>query len=260
MRKLFALFIVCLLVISSVALSSCQMTALDRMKKELNNDFSFDVSFMYMNLAKNGVNETMKQATGKDGSFYYLVEWSIWDHDADYEKTEKNEFYYRYEENVFYCYMKDNNGKISKQAISKSTEQEMKNDKKSIVGANAIFPSYIESFEEVEAYHKYKFSLPIDQVLKDNIHLSIFLDNVFGLSGVEYDETLNLKVVCNIETEEDTYRPIRVSYDFSELKPYVLSNFALEGEGALDKEFMYMTYEFDYNLEKSIQVPSEFQK
>ena len=62
------------------------------------------------------------------------------------------------------------------------------------------------------------------------------------------------------KTEEDTYRPIRVSYDFSELKPYVLSNFALEGEGALDKEFMYMTYEFDYNLEKSIQVPSEFQK
>ena len=38
MRKLFALFIVCLLVISSVALSSCQMTALDRMKKELNNE------------------------------------------------------------------------------------------------------------------------------------------------------------------------------------------------------------------------------
>ncbi len=260
MRKLFILFIVFLILISSVALSSCQMTALDRMKKELNNDFSFDISLMYMNLAKNGITETMKQTTGEDGSFYYLVEWSVWDYDTDYKQTERNEFYYQYEENIFYCYMKDNDGKISKQAISKSTEQEMKNDKKAIVGVNAIFPSYLENFEEDEVNHKYKFSLPVEQILKDNIHLSTFLDNVFGLCGVEYDETLNLKVVCNIETEEDTYRPIRVSYDFSELKPYVLSNLALEGEGALDTEFMYMTYEFDYNLDKSIQVPSEFQK
>ena len=260
MRKLFILFIVFLLLISSVALSSCRMTALDRMKKELNNDFSFDITLMYMNLAKNGITETMKQITGEDGSFYYLVEWSVWDHDTDYEKTEKNEFYYQYEENIFYCYMKDKEGEISKQAISKSTEYEMKNDKKSIVGANAIFPSYMENFEEVETNQKYKFSLPVDQILKDNIHLSTFLDNIFGLCGVEYDESLNLKVVCNIETEKDTYRPIKVSYDFSELKPYVLSNLALEGEGALDKEFIYMTYEFDYDLDKSIQVPNEFQK
>ena len=156
--------------------------------------------------------------------------------------------------------MKNSDSEISKEAISKSTLEAMNADKMKIVGSSYLLPSYLESFTEVSEGQKYQFSLSVENALKDSAFLSTYLNNVFALSGKEYDKSLGLNILCTVETEKGTYRPIKISYDFAELKPYVLSDFALDGEAALDTDLMYLIYEFDYNLPEHIEIPSEFQK
>ncbi len=188
-KKVTMLILTILLICISISITGCQKEPLDAMKEQLENDCSFNTSLMYMNLATNGMSQKMEQKYGKDGSFYFLVDRHIWNHTTDYDETEKNEFYYQYENDILYCYMKNNDGEISKQAISKSVIDEMTRDKMKIIGADSLFPTYLENFTEEFEGEKYKFSLPVGKALNDDTFLSTYLNNVFALSGAEYDES-----------------------------------------------------------------------
>ena len=231
---------------------------LGEMKRSLSDDFSFTIEYLYMDIANNGMSQKMEQVYGKDGSFSFLIDRKNWNHIYDYENSEVVEYYYQYEGDTLYCYMKDKNQEVSKVAMSDDDIYLMEKDKNRIVGSNAIFPSYLEGFKESADKDGYEFDLPVGEVLKDDSYLSAFLQNAFTLSGKEYDSSLQLSVKCTGEVEKNTYHINKISYDFSQLKPLLLSDFSLESEGALDTELMYMVFEFDYDLADKIIVPNEF--
>ena len=230
---------------------------LDRMKSQLENDFSFQISYNYTNLAFNGMSQQMQQQYGNDGSFYFSIERKQWDHRTDYDFSENVEYYYRYENNVMVCYMRTNDQEVQRSEISEEVENAMRADKYRIVGADTLFPAYLENFSEKIEGEEYTFTLPLDKVLEDDIYLSSFLSNVFTLCGKEYDPSLNLNILCTCITETDQLRPQKIVYDFSQIKPYVLSEGALSGEWALDTDFMYLYYEFDFVLQETIVIPND---
>ena len=130
-------------------------------------------------------------------------------------------------------------------------------DRQRIVGVDALFPHYLEEFSEKIEGEEYTFTLSLDKVLEDDTYLSAYLNNVFALCGKEYDPSLNLKILCTCITEKDQLRPQKIVYDFSQIKPYVLSEGALSGEWALDADFMYLYYEFDFDLQETIVIPND---
>ena len=253
--RIIALIIVCTIMF----VTSCGFCSpLDKMKRSLNDDFSFTIEYLYMDIANNGMSQKMKQVSSKNGSFSFLIDRKNWNHNYNYENSEIVEYYYQYEGDTLYCYMKDKNQKVSKVAMSDHDAYIMKQDKNRMVSSNAIFPSYLEGLKESADKKGYEFTLPTDKLLKDNSYLSVFLQNAFNLSGKEYDSSLSLNVKCTIEVEENTYRINKISYDFSQLKELLLSEFSLEAEKTMGTELMYMVFELDYDLADKIIVPNDF--
>lgn len=231
---------------------------LERIAEQLENDVSFEVSYEYMNLAINGYSMLTQQQYGKDGSFHFSVDGRQWDHRYAFEDKNTAEYYYRYEEDAFVCYWKIGDDEVSRETLDDDLLEEMAADKKNIIGFDALFPSYMEDFTETIIGEEYTFRMPVDAILEDDSYLSNFLNGTFTLSGSKYDPSLKLNVYCTCIVEKDTFRPIKISYDFSEVKPHVLSDGALSGEWAMNSDFLYMYYEFEYNLPESVQIPEDF--
>ncbi|MBE6738609.1 MAG: hypothetical protein E7566_08210 [Ruminococcaceae bacterium] len=123
----------------------------------LNPDMSHKISFEYMNLALYGFSRDIEQKLCKDGSFSYFVSDHQWDHTSGYDNTESREFYYRYEDEAFVCYMKDSEGEISHVEVSQKVIDSMAADKVKIVSAEALVPSYAQAFTEVLEGAQYTF-------------------------------------------------------------------------------------------------------
>ena len=64
--------------------------------------------------------------------------------------------------------------------------------------------------------------------------------------------------MCTLETDPESLRPLKLEFDFSELKPYVLSSGALSGEYAVDIDLMYMRYTFNADFADTISIPDDF--
>lgn len=257
MKRVLLLFL-CLVILLTGCTGITETNPLQRMKKQLNEEFSFYVSYEYMHLAHNGIAQQMEQIYGKDGSFYFVIARHQWDHTSDYEYMENIEYYYRYENTEMVCYMKEKDGEVSRSVLTEDVIKQMAEDKLKIVGPDTLFPAYLENFTEEMSGEKYSFNLPVDQILEGESFLSVYLQNVFVLSGNAYDSATEINILCTVETEKDTDRPVKISYDFTELKPYVLSEGALSGEFALDMEPMHMVFEFDYDLPETVEIPSGF--
>lgn len=230
---------------------------LEKIEEQLDSDMSFAVSYEYMHLAINGYSLETKQSYSRDGSFYFNVNTRQWDHRYSFEKKQNVEWYYRYEGEDFICYMKSDDGAVSRSVVSEDVKKAMASDKANIVGFDALFPSYLEDFTEVTAGEEYSFRMPLNEIVQDDAFLSGFLKGVYTLHESEHDPSLDLQIYCTCTVEKDTFRPLKITYDFSELKPYVLSDGALSGEGALDMDLLYMHYEFNYDLPESIEIPED---
>lgn len=261
--KTVALLLICIFVL----LCGCQQKNFDdvsdnglveKIKSQLSNDFSFNCSYDYINLAINGMSQLMVQRYGKDGSFSFLIDRHQWEHSNNYDVKEKVEYYYRYEDDILVCYMRKDGQNVERIEISNDELEIMNKDKLRIVGEKVLFPSYLENFEEVVSGEKYTFSLSVSKILESDSFLSVYLKNVFILCGKENEDFEKIDILCVCETEKDSYRPITISYDFNNLKTYVLSSGALSGEEAFNGDFMGMTIEFDYDLPKTVEVPDDF--
>lgn len=229
---------------------------MDAMENWLSEDFSFLISFQYMNLAKNGISQETLQELAKDGSFHFVTSIRQWDHTADFEFSNHMEYYYRYEDDALVCYVRADDEDPERMVLTPAEEKALADSKSLIVDPEVLLPSYLENFHETD--EGYSFSLPLDKVINSNTMLASYVQYAFALYGSKYDPTADINILCNIEVEKETLRPVKFSYDFNELKPYVLSEGALSGEYALDTDLMYMTFELDYELAQTIPVPDEF--
>jgi len=231
---------------------------IDSIKSALENDFSFTISYEYTNFPIYGISQHVEQLYGADDSFRFYCESRQWDYRNGYEFEENAEYYYQYEDDVFVCYMTVNGGEVIRTEIPQDGLQSMFENKWRMVGSDALLPAYFEAFTEEVKGELYTFKLPVGKVLEGDSYLSVFTNNMFKLSGNEYDSSLELNILCSCKVEKGSYRPIEISYDFTEIKPYVLTSGAMSGEYALDANFVSMIYEFDYDLPQTISVPDKF--
>jgi len=132
-----------------------------------------------------------------------------------------------------------------------------------LVGAKGLLPSYMQDFQDAglddeNGYQRYTFDLPLTDVYEGESLISVLVRSAYTMSGTEYDPKADILIGCTFETEPDTLRPVRVTYDLTELKPIVLSDGVLSAEYALKFDAMYLIYQFDYDLAQTFSVPKDF--
>lgn len=227
----------------------------------LKENCSFSISYQYMNLARYGISQETEQEYATDGSFRFVTTRRQWNYASNYEYTETKQFYYRYENGILVCYMQQNDEKPTRTVPSAAVLTEMQTSKAMLVGPDGLLPSYLEEACALEqndetGYAEYSFRVPLDKLLEaGDTLLSVFVNNVFSITGVDPVCAADVNIVCKIEAEVDTMRPVKITYDFTELKPYVFSDGALSAEYAFDTDLMYLTYTFDHSLVETIPVP-----
>lgn len=231
---------------------------LGRIKQSLEGDYSFEISYKYMNMAINGMSQQTEQNSAKDGSFRFFVSRKHWDHRYDWENFEEAEYFYRYEDGIFVCYVKENGESTARYEITAEQFKEMSSDKEKIVGFKVLFPTYLKDLTWNDTGDACSFMLPVDKLLNSDGFLSVFINNAFSLCEREYDPALNLYIICTCRVEADSCRPIEISYDFSQIKPYVLSNGAQSAEYALETSLMHFVISFDYDLPQTVVIPETF--
>ena len=231
---------------------------LTAVKQWLEKDCSFDLSYQYMNLLINGVSQQIVQTFAADGSWSFISQQKVWDHTSNYESERNGEYYYRYEDSQFICYCSFDGNAPERFVLTDRDIAEIEADRPYVSGVPALLPDYMQDFSVTEANGAavFTFQLPVEKVLEDNTMLSKFVTSVFSLSGAEYKPEYNAKILCTFESDPQTFQPKALSYDFSQIKPYVLSSGAQSGEYALDADFVTMTYTFDYALPDTTEIPA----
>lgn len=238
-------------------LDTTSQNSLIVLKQWLKKDCSFTLSYLYMNLAINGMSQETTQTFAADGGWCLINQRKSWDHTTDYESEENAEFYYCYEDSQLICYSIID-GNTPQRAVLNETDQKAMNDSKAyMIGAPGLLPDYLQdlSVAQTDDAAVFTYTLPVEKVLGDSTLLAVYVQNVFALSNYEYEPEDQLLIGCTFETDPETCQPKSLSFDFSQLKPYVLSNGAQSGEFALDTDFMTMIYTFDYKLPSTIAIP-----
>ncbi|MBE6944394.1 MAG: hypothetical protein E7453_09135 [Ruminococcaceae bacterium] len=255
---------VCFLLAALLVFSGCSITKgpksdIEKLQDWLEKDCSFNMSYQYNLFPFLGTSQNTVQTFGTDGSWSFINDRKDWNRRSDYEATEHAEHYYRYEDKVLVCYNRFNNDPPKRIEITKSMAAEMDKSMRYLVGIPAILPTYMEELSVAHSGDSttFSFSLPVRKVLDDQTLLSSFVYKAFSLSGNEYKDEWNLKILCTVEAEGETVCPQTVTYDFSQLKPYIMTNGAQSAEYALDTDFMTMTYSFDYVLSSPIEIPAQ---
>ena len=228
----------------------------------LGKDFSFTVTYEYMNLAINGMQQRTEQVSGKDGSWSMLTERQVWDHSTDYRQEETAQFYYRYEGSQLVCYHNADGEGPQRTVISDRDREEMEDSKALMVGVSALMPDYLEGLYVTQpvgndAVTVLAYWLPVEKVMSDNTMLSVYVNSAFALSGNIYPPDADAGILTILEVNTQTCQPISLSYMFQELKPYVLSTGAQSGEAVFDTDFMTMCYNFDYDIPNTVTVAEE---
>lgn len=227
------------------------------LKQWLETDFSFTLAYQYMNLANNGMSQEITQVFATDESWSFKDQFKIWSHARNYETEEIAEYYYRYEDSQYVCYSAVKGDEPQRIVITDTMRKEMDESRSHLTGAAGLLPDYLQdlSVSQTDGTAVFTYTLPVEKILSDETLLSNFLLNVFDLSNYKYHPEAALMIGCTFETDPKTFQPKSLSFDFSQLKPYVLSNGAQSGEFALGADFMTMVYTFDYNLPATVTVP-----
>ncbi len=227
------------------------------LKQWLEKDYSFTIAYQYMNLAINGISQETTQVFAADGCWSFKNQRKVWDHTTNYESEENAEFYYCYENSQLICYSTANGNAPQRAIVTDDVRKEMDDSKAYMIGVPGLLPDYLQnlSITQTDDAAIFTYTLPVEKVLADSTLLAVYIQNVFALSNYEYEPEDQLLIGCTFETDPEAFRPKSLSFDFSQLKPYVLSDGAQSGELALDADFMTMVYTFDYNLPSTIVIP-----
>ncbi len=234
----------------------------ETIRQNLPEVFSYHLEEMYMNLAQDGFSQTIDQETAQDGSFHFTLTQRHWDHTAEFEDETVREFYYQQEDGVFVCYARLNGEAPERIPMTKAEEADLNASMELVVGAPALLPDYLTDFtdEGIDAesgLRRCTYRMSVQDILNDETLLASFVYLVCSVSGYTYQATDDLYVTAALYLD-DAMRPVKLTHDFSELKPFVLSEGALSGEFALQTDLVYLTYEFDYDTPETIPVPANF--
>ena len=227
------------------------------LKQWLGKDCSFTLSYLYMNLAINGLSQETTQVFAADGGWSFKNQRKTWDHTTNYEFEDNAEFYYRYEDSQLICYSIINGNTQQRTVLNKADQKAMDDSKAYIIGIPGLLPDYLQDLTVTQTDDAaiFAYTLPVEKVLADSTLLAVYVQNVFALSNYEYEPEGHLLIGCTFETDPETFQPKSLSFDFSQLKPYVLSKYAQSGEQSFETEFMTMVFTFDYNLPPTIAIP-----
>ena len=245
---------------SSTSEAHTDTTSLDpqiALKQWLEKDYSFTLAYQYMNLAINGISQETTRVFAADGCWSLKNKRKVWDHTTNYESEENAEFYYCYENSQLICYSTVNGNAPQRAIVTDNVRKEMDDSKGYMIGVPGLLPDYLQdlSVTQTSDVAIFTYTLPVEKVMADTTLLAVYIQNVFALSNYEYQPEAKLLIGCTFETDPETFQPKSLSFDFSQLKPYVLSSGAQSGEYALNADFMTMVYTFDYNLLPTIAVP-----
>lgn len=232
--------------------------ALEAVGTWLQKDCSFHFSQEYMNLAICGMSQEICQTTASDGGWHFQQQWKDWDHRTGTEYASDAEFFYRYENGILVCYMHTDDEPVERTELDAQMQKEIEESKSYLIGKEGLLPAYLQNLTltYTEDSAILSFTLPAQQVLDDGKTLqATYLRNVLALNDMETLPAPNLNILCTLEADSATLCPITLTYDFTQLKPYVLSHGAQEGEWALTTNFMTMVYTFDYTLANTLDFP-----
>ena len=260
MKKLLAL-----LLCAVVMLPACNRPKepLEIIKERLSEDCSYQISTEYNALLYGGFSQSIESEFAQDGSFRFTDVRHQWHHGSDYDSTDTKEYYYRYENGSFVCYSKLNEDETERIVLGKKEIATMEASRSVLIGAEGLLPSYMEDFTDkgensTTGLREFTFRIPVGEEIQRESLLSSFLQMAFEWNDSEYDPKTNLYVSCFLEVEKDTLHPVKLTYDFTEIKPYVLSEGTLSGEFALDVDLMTLTYEFNYDIPDTVPFPDVF--
>lgn len=230
---------------------------LDILKGWLEKDCSFAISLHYMDIAINGMSQETVQTFAADGSWVMTNHRKTWNYTSDYEFEEDAEFYYRYEDSQLICYSRIGDEAPQRGVMNEQGKAELAASREVMLGVPGLLPEYLQalSVTEADGAAVFTFRLPAEKVMADSTYLSVYVNNAFYLSGKQYKTEYDAAILCTITADPETFQPRTVSFDFSELKPYVLSSGALSGEYALGVDLMVMTYAFDYDFPETTDIP-----
>lgn len=232
---------------------------LEAIRPWLEKDFSFYIDYEYNNFPFNGLSQQTTQTFASDGSWHFSIKRRIWNHTTDQESLETTEYYYRYEDSKLVCYSKMGVDTPARYVLTDTQQEAMKNDKENLVGVPALFPDYLQDLSTTQTNKTaiFTYSLPLEKVLASDTLLSSYVNYAFQLSGKEYDAKSAANILCAFEVNAQTHQPQNLTFDFSQLKPYVLTNGAQSAEFALETDFMTLSYIFDYDLCDTTEIPDE---
>lgn len=231
-------------------------------RQNLPEVFSYSVEEMYMNLVLFGFSQNIDQETAQDGSFHHTLTQRQWDHRTDFEDETVREFYYQYEDGIFVCYSRLNDEAPQRFPMTKADEADLNASMERAVGAQALLPDYLTDFTDEgidpeSGLRLCTYRMSVQDILNDETMLASFVYLVCAVSGYTYQATDDLYVTAALYLD-DAMRPVKLTHDFSELKPFVLSEGAVSGEYAMQTDLVYLTYEFDYDTPETISVPENF--
>lgn len=222
---------------------------------------TFSLSQMFQNFAKNGFSSTITQTQAQDGSFSFVTQNRIWDHQENTDQTSAAAFYYIYEDKQLVCYVSYDGGEWERSEIDLQSRVSLNLSRANMVGAQALLPQELTDLEEAEPDEQgnpqLTFRVPVETVMQGANMQASYLNRVFSAQGVAYDAEWGLYLTCTVSYDAETFRPIRLSVDYSEVKPYVLTDGALSAEFAFDTDLMTTVYEFSFALPETTSLPED---
>ena len=207
----------------------------------------------YLDLGIQGFEMEHVQVFAKDKSFRFHTGGKQWNHQYDYEDEFIDRFYYCYEGSDYVCYMNLDGSEYTRTVLNVAQLAEIEATKRQTTSGIGFLPAEIADFRETtldepEGIRTFAFNYSLREAQASYGYLGSFLNNVFSMYGQEYEGpelTLSGKLTTDVNL-----RPQSLSYDFSELEPYVLSVVVSEETiGALSYEIT-----FDYDLADHVDM------
>ncbi|MBE6982007.1 MAG: hypothetical protein E7437_06795 [Ruminococcaceae bacterium] len=237
---------------------------LNALRNAWGTPYSYTIELCCQDYLYQAFSRTVVKEYALDHSFHFIVTDRHWNY-SDYDKTQVREYYYRYEGNTYVCYIKSPGQEPTRIEMSPQDKATVDATEEYVTGVPGLLPEYLEDFTALgtdaqSGLAGYRYRLPVAKVLPGNdTMINVLANYAVDLEHSTYSEDLDLDLICTAWVEPASLRPIRLEVDFSELKPYVLSDGAISAEYALELgELMYVTFTFDHTVRDSVAIPEEF--
>jgi len=235
------------------------------------SDYSFIINSEYRPQEDMSYTVFLSYERAEDESFHYT-------HIQMLDEEDVRGFYdgyFRYEDDELVAYEKNIDGTYDFDVASVEYSIGLDSEYAMLAGPSALMPSYITDLKlsgqnEANGNLIYTYNIPLDELVSNPesyivLNRSYVFPATFAMTPAQLlsnSEVLyapvGVNIKCSIEVEEETYRPVRLLFDFEEYKPYVLSEERIAEEKAKEEDYFFIEYSFNYDLPETITIPEDF--